>query len=358
MLTHPLSRKLILLPIALLATSSIFCNLPGNSDQSTPSINVTQAYQTVEARLTQAAEQATATLPSPTSTQVTVTAAAPLTTPSPAPPTAPPSTQTPAKSCDQAGPGSPIDVTVPDDTVMQPGQAFTKIWRLQNTGTCTWTEEYTITYFSGEQMGAPASVPLRGRVEPGQSVDIAVDMIAPLQAGKYQGNWKLRNASNVLFGIGPDGSAPFWVRIIVAETSTSSPTASTSTPTATSTVTPPSIHVSGRVTIYPGSKIDLDTLGVNSGNGEDLSYESDADGRHLLVPLSNVLIARYGENQPTLVLCQSANLSDAPITVEEVSIGTYLCYRTNQGLPGTARLSEFSIDNYALTLDILTWSLP
>jgi hypothetical protein len=112
------------------------------------------------------------------------------------------------------------------------------------------------------------------------------------------------------------------------------------------------------VTINPGDNIDLDTLGVNSGNGEDLSYESNPDGKHLLVPLDDVLIARYGENQPTLALCQLASLADSPITVEEVPTGTYLCYRTSQGLPGMARLSEFNIDNYALTLDILTWSLP
>ena len=233
MLTHPLSRKLIFLPIAVLAMSMIFCNLPGASDQPTPTINVTQAYQTVEAKLTQAATQVTPTLSSPTPSQAAATTSAPVTTSSPATPTVPASTQTPAKSCDQAGAGSPIDVTVPDDTVMQPGQAFTKVWRLENIGTCPWTENYAVTYFSGEQMGAPASVPLRGQVEPGQSVDISVDMVAPLKAGKYQGNWKLRNASNVLFGIGPGGSAPFWVRIVVAESTTASPTASTTTPTPT-----------------------------------------------------------------------------------------------------------------------------
>lgn len=360
MRTQPLSRKLILLPIALLASSMIFCNLPGASDngQPTPSINVTQAYQTVEAKLTQAATQTTPTSPSPTPSQAAATTSAPARTPSPPAPTAPPNTPTPSETCDQAGAGSPIDVTVPDDTVMQPGQAFTKIWRLQNVGTCSWTEAYAVTYFSGEQMGAPASVPLRGRVDPGQSVDISVDMVAPLKPGKYQGNWKLRNASNVLFGIGPGGSAPFWVRIIVAENTTASPTASTITPTPTSTATPRSVHVSGKVTLNPGSKIDLDTLGVNSGNGEDLSYESNPDGKHLLVPLGDALIARYGENQPTPELCQLASLSNSPVTVEELPMGTYLCYRTDQGLPGSARLSEFNIDNYALTLDILTWSSP
>jgi hypothetical protein len=53
-----------------------------------------------------------------------------------------------------------------------------------------------------------------------------------------------------------------------------------------------------------------------------------------------------------------ASLSNSPVTVEELPIGTYLCYQTDQGLPGSARLSEFNIDNYALTLDVLTWSLP
>lgn len=365
MQTHPLSKKTILLPLIALIASSIYCNMPpGDTSSSTPTQNVTQAYQTVEARLTQAVAETSALTPSTTPTQGEASAPTPTrnTTISPAPPTstqpAPTSTKPPAKSCDQAAAGNPIDVTIPDDTVMTPGQTFTKIWRLENVGDCTWTKEYAVTYFSGEQMGALASVPLRGEVLPGQTVDIAVDMVAPTQPGKYQGNWKLRNASNVLFGIGPGSSSPFWVRIVVEASATASVTPTTPAQTLTPTATQPAVHASGTVSLTPGNRVDLDTLGVNSGSGEDLSYESDAEGKHPLVPLDTALIGRYGENRPTLALCQQANLGSTPLVVENIPMGTYLCYRTNQGLTGWARLTGFNVDNYVVTLDLLTWAQP
>jgi hypothetical protein len=357
---NSLSRKLILAPAILLVTGIAFCNLPSLGSQPTATMNVTQAYQTVEARLTQSADQTpqgtdqAPASPSPTPEPSSTPNQSPAPTRTALPATVQPTTQ----SCDRAAAGNPIDVTIPDDSLLLPGQAFTKIWRLLNAGTCSWTSQYAVTFFSGEQMGASAVVPLQGEVKPGQTVDISVDMVSPLQAGKYQGNWKLRNASSVLFGIGPSASSPFWVRIVVESTPTLSPTAGTPTPSSTPTATQPAIHASGRVGLNVGDRIDLDTLGINSGSGEDLSYESDADGKHPLIPLDNALIGRYGSNQPTLELCQGANLTNTPVIAESVPVGSYLCYRTNQGLPGWARLTALNIDNYQLTLDLLTWSLP
>jgi hypothetical protein len=134
-------------------------------------------------------------------------------------PPAPPGGAASSSSCDQAGAGNPIDLSIPDDSQLLPGQVFTKVWRLQNVGSCTWTKEYSVALFSGESMGAQPSVSLSGDVPPGQSVEISVDMIAPQTPGKHQGNWKLRNSSHEWFGIGPDGSAPFWVRVLVVKLS-------------------------------------------------------------------------------------------------------------------------------------------
>jgi hypothetical protein len=52
-------------------------------------------------------------------------------------------------------------------------------------------------------------------VGPGQTVDLAVNMTAPNQSGHYQGFWKLRNTSNVLFGIGGAADRSFYVDINV-----------------------------------------------------------------------------------------------------------------------------------------------
>ena len=38
------------------------------------------------------------------------------------------------------------DVTIPDGTLMAPGQNFDKTWRIQNSGTCTWTVTYKAVF--------------------------------------------------------------------------------------------------------------------------------------------------------------------------------------------------------------------
>jgi hypothetical protein len=119
----------------------------------------------------------------------------------------------PAKRCDAAA--FVKDVTVSDGSVIPPGNAFAKTWRLQNTGTCTWTPSYALVFVSGDGMNAPASVGLTGNINPGDTVDLTVSLVAPSQKGHYRGNWKLRNASGVLFGIGAQADTAFWVDINV-----------------------------------------------------------------------------------------------------------------------------------------------
>ncbi len=206
-------------------------------------------------------------------------------------------------------------------------------------------------------MSAPALVPLSGDVEPGQIVDISVDMVAPTNAGKFQGNWKLRSANNVLFGIGPGAAAPFWVRIIIAVTPTPTLTPRTPTPTtsasATSTATSPS-HIVGTASLNVNATLDLDTDQINV-SGADLGYTADGSGKHQLSPLGGALLGNYGSSQPGLASCQASALSTTPIIVEDIAIGTYLCYRTDEGRYGRARLSSFNTGNFTVTLEFLTW---
>ena len=69
-------------------------------------------------------------------------------------------------------------------------------------------------------MGGPPSQPLPGVVAPNEDVDLSVALMAPTTDGIHRGNWKLRNPSDVVFGIGKD--APFFVQIIVGPTFTPS----------------------------------------------------------------------------------------------------------------------------------------
>jgi hypothetical protein len=105
------------------------------------------------------------------------------------------------------------DVTVPDNSYVQPGTAFTKTWRIQNVGTCTWTTSYSLVFVSGSAMTDVITVPLTETVEPGESVDLSARMVAPVSGGIYRGNWMLRSDNGVLFGIGPRADGAFWVLI-------------------------------------------------------------------------------------------------------------------------------------------------
>jgi hypothetical protein len=119
----------------------------------------------------------------------------------------------PVNRCDAAAFVS--DVTYPDGTNVSLGSPFTKIWRLKNVGTCTWNTSYAFVFVNGERFGAPAAVSMTTNVGPGQTVDLAVNLTAPSQSGRFRGYWQLRNASNVLFGIGQNADSSFFVDINV-----------------------------------------------------------------------------------------------------------------------------------------------
>jgi hypothetical protein len=338
-----------------------------------PTINITQAYQTVEAKLTQSGAGSLATA-TPEALAPTLTAIpqnlpdTPQPTPLPASvtPSLPPPTPSPSatSACDYAAAGNPIDVTIPDDTQMNAGQGFTKIWRLQNVGVCTWTKAYSVRFFYGDRMEAAERIFLNQEIRPGEAIEIAVDMIAPEAPGSYQGNWKLSNAEDRLFGIGPKGDAPFWVRIVVVRPPTATPTPSgtpthTPTPSATSqpteTATPTrAVQSQGSITLAPSQAINLDT---GQSDGGDLIYLIE-NNFHLLVPQANALLGVYGNTEPGFLACQSATMGTASLALESLSQGMYLCYRTDQGLAGWLRYVSLSPNDETIVLDFRTWAGP
>lgn len=365
MKTKQITITLLLLILSITIVLLAGCSQPATTTgKESGDLDVTQAYQTVDAQLTQAVALTpvppTATnLPEPAAASATPVDAAPgqpTATGAPSEPTAtflPTFTHTPATRCDQAEAAFPsIDITIPDDTEIPAGNSFTKVWRVVNTGTCNWTAEYTAIFFSGEQMDAPNEVAITEPVAPGQSIDIAVTMIAPLETGSYQGNWMLRNADGENFGIGPNANDSFWLRIVVVEAD--------DTPTPTATPVPaPEVLVSGSVPLNVDDSVDLDTLQLNTG-GSDLAYQQISSGDvisgHQLVPMSGVAVGIFGAGQPTYGQCESTGQSAAAIDLEATAVGTYFCYTTNQGLTGWGRLDGFDADNGTVAITVLTWA--
>jgi uncharacterized protein YkwD len=104
------------------------------------------------------------------------------------------------------------DVTIPDGTQVEPGETFTKIWRIRNTGTCAWDEadgDFMWTFIQGEQMDGPDQVPIVGTVEPDEEYDVEIELTAPTTPGEYRGVWQLYDPNGEPFGV------PFWVLIEV-----------------------------------------------------------------------------------------------------------------------------------------------
>ena len=109
------------------------------------------------------------------------------------------------------------DLTIPDNQDLPPGESFTKTWRLENAGSCTWTIGYMLVFDKGDALGAPASLQLTNRpVLPGGTIDVSVEMTAPEEVGSYQGYWKIRNVKGDTFGLG-EYNQPFWVKINVVK---------------------------------------------------------------------------------------------------------------------------------------------
>ncbi len=157
-----------------------------------------------------------------TQTVFALTQTAPTQTPPPPTLTVVPVTNTPVPTSTQIPPVTYCDwvafvkdVNFPDGTVVAPGETFTKIWRLKNRGTCTWTSDYMLVFSSGTQMGGTTAVRLPGTVLPGQTVDVSVTLTAPTGEGPYTSNWMLRNPSGALFGTGEKANIAFYVDVQV-----------------------------------------------------------------------------------------------------------------------------------------------
>ena len=86
------------------------------------------------------------------------------------------------------------------------GTSFTKIWRIKNVGEVPWPPGTKIVFVGGDRMTSELTVPLsyHGAVAPGGEVDVAVDLVAPSELGRFVGYWRLT---------GPFGRRKFGQRV-------------------------------------------------------------------------------------------------------------------------------------------------
>ena len=347
-------RQLVFCIAILSVCSLVSCNLPVG-ESGTPTLSVDDVHSTVSANLTAEAFVTTTRQPPETPQSLTVTPTLPnrkTATKAIALFTLVPNLSDTPLPCDQASAGHPIDITIPDDTQMKPGESFSKTWRLINSGTCAWTNAYAVVWFSGEDIGVTREQFFISQVNPGQSVDVTVDMVAPDEAGTYQSNWKLRDQQGQYFGIGPNGDAPFWAKIVVIEEKTPTPT---SPPSETPT---PEVLVSSVISMELNDGLDLDTGEMNTGSNDDIKFALHSENEPQIQPVNGAKLAFIGSKEPSESTCIKSDPSEDAINLAEMKEGSYLCYYTGQDQPGYVRVTLSSLADNILTLDFITWAVP
>lgn len=171
------------------------------------------------------------------------------------------------------------DVTYPDGSVVAPGSTFTKTWTMKNVGTSTWTSTYSMVFDSGDRMAAQDPVYMPKTVPPGGTVNMSVTLSAPLIPGSYKGFFKFQNSDGAKFGIGSNGTSPWWVSVTVSGP-TATPGTGTPTPTPSVTTTP----VAGIMYDFAANACS----GVwFSGSGQLPCPGTDGDQRGFVLKLSN-----------------------------------------------------------------------
>ena len=276
------------------------CNLPSDDPQGAEA-NATFAAQTVEALLQI----------SPTATSTIAAGVTPTLTPI----AFPTNTNTPAASATPVCPQAQFvtDVTIPDGTVMTPGQGFAKKWRIRNTGTCAWNG-YNLVFDSGDSMSGPATQPI-GAVNPGQEVDIEVNLTAPASAGNYRGYWRIVSNNNVLVPMlnGYQGRA-FYVDIKVQ-----APAAATATNTVPAL--PPAI-AQVILTTLSGEDGHITSAGTTNGN-PNVGDNSSNEGLQAFVSFDMSLIPSGATITKVVVDFSSYDMLGNPFSLADGCLRAY-----------------------------------
>jgi hypothetical protein len=211
-----------LFALILLVLSLSACG--GNVDITpTEGLSISDVY-------TAAAMTLTAQASSVTSTTTPLPTASPTTWASPTTIPGTPTTQSAsyyystANGCYDAAYVS--DVTIPDGTILAPGETFTKIWKFQNAGSCDWNADFVLTFETGTDMDGEDTT-VGESVAAGETSSVSVALVAPETEGTYTGYWRLSTDSGAAFG------QSVYVLIVVSEDAATATPTSTSTPTST-----------------------------------------------------------------------------------------------------------------------------
>ncbi|MFN2302727.1 MAG: transporter substrate-binding domain-containing protein [Anaerolineales bacterium] len=225
------------------------------------------------------------------------------------------------------------DINMPDEnltsfTMINPGEAFQKGWQIKNTGTCIWNGATYIEYVRGndpaaQMEGQPTKI--SGTVEPGQTYDLYVNLVAPLQAGKFVGYWQMHSAEGIPFGqtiwvaIEIPGTPPEPTEPTEPQPPTLTLTATEAPPEPIETEEPPEPTQTEEPTDEPGSDL-LDITWVLE------SYRGDLEDEELTEPIEDSEVQLVFDDSGSLSGNAGCNIFRADYVTNgiEIEIGLLL----------------------------------
>jgi hypothetical protein len=100
-------------------------------------------------------------------------------------------------------------------TQLKTGEAFARIWRIKNSGTCTWSTSYQLILIEGDPMGSPERIAIPIEVKPGDVIDLRIDGFAPIVPDDYFSKWLFQDTQGKQFGLGTNSDEPLIINLIV-----------------------------------------------------------------------------------------------------------------------------------------------
>ncbi len=136
----------------------------------------------------------------------------------------PTATSTPTPDLDATATASCVlDMEIVNDPpvfpeVLVPGQQFVKRWTVENTGTCPWPALAQLVLIAGDDLEVVSKTEI-GQLAPGETIEIRVSLVAPMDYDTYTSVWRLQ------YGDGRSIGKQLEVAYSVGPTPTPRPTA-------------------------------------------------------------------------------------------------------------------------------------
>lgn len=91
------------------------------------------------------------------------------------------------------------DVNLPAGTVVGKEEEITKVWKVQNTGTCEWKFQYRLDFLSGDDLRASGDY-IRKQVAVWDWSEVSISFTSPRKPGTYTSYWRMVDGDGKMFG--------------------------------------------------------------------------------------------------------------------------------------------------------------